>query len=152
MNSKVKYGIITSIIWLLFQTLLFFIGTNYRTSPLISSNVDIVGLILFTIITTIVWFWIGYRVRSKYIEELSLYQKEYIEIDNKCLKKEFTKYFLFKRTRLMGLIFMTAIPWYILSPLRETYQIKDFVILIIFFCLTIISFYFYFKGKKIYKK
>lgn len=152
MNTKIKYGLVTSIVWLFFQALLFIVGYNYRKTPLIDNYIDVIGLTLFMIITTLVWFWIGYRLRTKYIEELSYYKKEYTGIENKRFEKEFLSYFIFKRARMMGLLFLVAIPWYMLSPLRETsYDRKDYTILFIFFCLTVISFTIHFKGRNKYK-
>lgn len=96
---------------------------------------------------------IGSKMRVKYIEELDFYREENQSIPDAIIVGEFRKYFLFNRSRMFAILFATAIPWYLLSPLRGAYYTtKDYIILSVFALLTLIATFYYFWGVKRYKK
>ena len=100
--------------------------------------------------TTIVWFFIGFNIRDKYLKELYYYVSESSELNKIKIEKEFKRYFIFQRSRMFGFLFLTAIPWYIFSPIRQSLGLKDYIILSLLFLLALVFFVIYFRGKRKY--
>ena len=150
MKTKQTYGLITALAWVLGTSLLLVAATPYRTTPLIEGPADQVGLLLFMVVTALVWYGIGYHLRAKYLQELAYYQLQHPELSPKLLRKEFLHYFIYKRSKLLALLALTAIPWYIISPLRGPYTLKDYILLSLFATLALIFGIWHFRGKRKY--
>lgn len=151
MSDRVKYGIITAIVWLVALVALIYVSSVVRDVELINGTTDVIGLIIFGMLSTAAWFWIGYKIRGKYVLELEYYKSQHESFDEIALHKEFKQYFIYKRSKLFIFLFLTAIPWYVLNPLRVEYTMKDYVILSIFFVLALAFVIIYFRGKQKYR-
>ena len=151
MNSKIKYGIATAAVWILFLVCLFTLAGRVRNITYINDATDAVGFVIFGVVTTIVMFASGYHVRKKYLTELDFYLAEHPEISPNKLQSAFRTYFFLKRTRLFALLFATAIPWYILSPNnKDAFEMRDYLTLASFAILALVCVGLHFYGKKRY--
>lgn len=150
MDTRTQYGVYTAIVWLVMSIALFFIASFCRSTPFIEDIVDVIALPIFMFTTTIVWFFIGFNIRDKYLKELYYYVSESSELNKIKIEKEFKRYFIFQRSRMFGFLFLTAIPWYIFSPIRQSLGLKDYIILSLLFLLALVFFVIYFRGKRKY--
>lgn len=144
MNDKIRYGIITLVAWNLLVLLMAMLAASIRGveySYFFEDGTGGVGISIFIVIWSLIWFGIGYHTRKKYVEEKNYYLKEAATlIDEAQYNKEFIAYYVSKHAKVLSIVFLTAIPWYMLGYVNGSFTVRDYLIMGAFALLTLISF------------
>ncbi len=151
MNSKVKYGLISTLGWLTYIYIIFYISrlVNSEVSPekLLWSKQDTIYMNIFLIITCCLWFYIGYSLRNKYINHQQYYLDINQELTEKDIKSAFKKHFISKNSKLLVPLSILSIPMYLIYNWDRTFITLDYYVIaiLIFISLGLLACYKYFK-------
>lgn len=143
MDDKIKYGFISLGIWNFFLVLMAILAASIRNveySHFFDDGTGGIGISILIVIWSLIWFGIGYHVRKKYVEEKSYYMNKVTAIDETQYNKEFVVFHICKYAKMLTIVFLTAIPWYILGYVDGSFSVRDFTFMGIMALLTIISF------------
>lgn len=122
MNKNVIAGLLTMIGWNLFIVILVVLAAPYKGGSywfLFNDGTNGIGMSLFLILWSIIWFAIGHHVRKDYYAQLETYKKSYPSIDSETLQKEYNNQYKSKAAKLILRLLVVAIPWYVLGRYVE---------------------------------
>lgn len=132
MNDKIKYGFITLVVWNLLLILMTILAASVRKvnySYFFDDGTGGIGIALFILLWSLIWFVIGYHSRKKYVQEKAFYRKMASVVDDTRYNKAFAAYYISKHAKMLMIVFITAIPWYILGYVNEQFIGRDFVVM-----------------------
>lgn len=151
MKDYFKYGVVTVIIWNTLIILMTIIAASVRKvdySYFFDDGTGGIGICLFLIIWSLIWFCIGYHSRKKYIQKKTFYKEMATLIDDKQFNKEYAAYYFSKQAKMLSVVLITAIPWYVIGYVRKPFESKDLIIIAILAILSAITFIIYKSLKK----
>lgn len=143
MSNYVKYGLIALIAWnivLVLMAILAAFVRNIDYAYFFDDGMGGWGIGLFIVLWSLIWFAIGYHSRKKYVQEKAFYREQASLMEDAQYNKEFTAYYVSKHIRMLAIIFITAIPWYILGYVNGSFAQRDFIIMGSLAALSAISF------------
>lgn len=132
MNDKIKYGFITLVVWNLLLILMTMLAASVRKvnySYFFDDGTGGIGIGLFIILWSLIWFGIGYHSRKKYVQEKAFYRKMVSLVDDTKYNKEFAAYYVSKHVKMLMIVFITAIPWYIVGYVDGPFTGRDFIVM-----------------------
>jgi hypothetical protein len=146
MNDKYKYGIIAVTGWNIFVILLMAIASFARDIPfgtVFDGRLDGIVRPIFLIIWSLCWFGIGYTSRKKYLSGKAFYREEAPLLTEEQFNKAYRRYYISKNAKIISIVLMAGIPWYILGHVRGDFCLTDWIIIAVMFVASIFAFAFY---------
>lgn len=146
MKSYLKYGFLTLLGWNLFVSLLVVITSWLKGTPftkIFDDGTNGIAMTFFLVLWSCIWFGIGYTSRKKYLLNKQLEQETAPSVDKSLFDKLYRDKYISGRAGMLSLVFLTAIPWYILGYGGERMQVKDGCIISVLAILCLLSFIIY---------
>lgn len=147
MNKNVIAGLLTMIGWNLFVVILVVLATPYKGGSywfLFNDGTNGIGMSLFLVLWSIIWFAIGHHVRKDYYAQLKTYKKSYPNIDSKTLQKEYNNQYKSKAAKLILRLLVIAIPWYVLGRyVEDELGRTDLIVIFSLMLLSAFTFWYY---------
>lgn len=142
MCGYIKYGVITSVVWNVLLVLMAMLAASIRDveySYFFDDGTGGFGISVLIVIWSLIWFGIGYHSRKKYVEERTFYMKA-TSLDKAQFNKEFISYYVSKHAKMLAIVFITAVPWYVLGYVNGSFSMRDFIIIGVLIILAVASF------------
>jgi len=146
MKSHIKYGLITTCCWnvlLLFALIIRADIKEVSISYFFDDGMGGIAMTMLFIAWALIWFGIGSHSRKDYLIKQQSYKDMFPNIDNQVLHKAFTSYYFSRHAKMLSIVFASAIPWYVIGYVRESFNITDFAVIAPLMFLSIICFWFY---------
>ena len=149
LNNFHKYGWITMIAWNLLLVILMLIVSTIRKVPftyIFDDGMSGVGISLFLLLWSIIWYSIGYKSRKDFVLTRNIYREQVPLLEQAQFDKAYRNYYIAKQAKLLSIVFATAIPWYIIGYVDFPMTTKDIVIVAV---LAVISASCFFISRKV---
>ena len=149
LNNFHKYGWITMIAWNLLLVILMLIVSTIRKVPftyIFDDGMSGVGISLFLLLWSIIWYGIGYKSRKDFVLTRNIYREQVPLLEQAQFDKAYRNYYIAKQAKLLTIVFATAIPWYIIGYVDFPMTTKDIVIVAV---LAVISASCFFISRKV---
>lgn len=149
LNNFHKYGWITMIAWNLLLVILMLIVSTIRKVPftyIFDDGMSGVGISLFLLLWSIIWYGIGYKSRKDFVLTRNIYREQVPLLEQAQFDKAYRNYYIAKQAKLLSIVFATAIPWYIIGYVDFPMTTKDIVIVAV---LAVISASCFFISRKV---
>ena len=149
LNNFHKYGWITMIAWNLLLVILMLIVSTIRKVPftyIFDDGMSGVGISLFLLLWSIIWYGIGYKSRKDFVLIRNIYREQVPLLEQAQFDKVYRNYYIAKQSKLLSIVFATAIPWYIIGYVDFPMTTKDIVIVAV---LAVISASCFFISRKV---
>ena len=133
-NDFNKYGLVTMIGWnILLVVLILIVSTIKGVSMfyIFDDGTGGVGMSIFLLIWSLIWYGIGYKLRKDFITTRSMYREQVPLLELKQFNKAYRSYYIGKQAKLLSIVFVTAIPWYIIGHVDFPMTTKDIIIVAI---------------------
>ena len=101
-----------------------------------------VGMSIFLLIWSLIWYGIGYKSRKDFITTRSMYREQVPLLELKQFNKAYRNYYIGKQAKLLSIVFATAIPWYIIGHVDFPMTTKDVIIVAILAVISVSCFCF----------
>ena len=149
LNNFHKYGWITMIAWNLLLVILMLIVSTIRKVPftyIFDDGMSGVGISLFLLLWSLIWYGIGYKSRKDFVLIRNIYREQVPLLEQAQFDKVYRNYYIAKQAKLLSIVFVTAIPWYIIGYVDFPMTTKDIVIVAV---LAVISASCFFISRKV---
>ena len=133
-NDLNRYGLATMIGWnILLVVLILIVSTVKGVSMfyIFNDGTGGVGMSIFLLIWSLIWYGIGYKSRKDFITTRSMYREQVPLLELKQFNKAYRNYYIGKQAKLLSIVFATAIPWYIIGHVDFPMTTKDIIIVAI---------------------
>ena len=133
-NDLNRYGLATMIGWnILLVVLILIVSTVKGVSMfyIFNDGTGGVGMSIFLLIWSLIWYGIGYKSRKDFITTRSMYREQVPLLELKQFNKAYRSYYIGKQAKLLSVVFTTAIPWYIIGHVDFPMTTKDIIIVAI---------------------
>ncbi|MBB3896257.1 hypothetical protein [Bacteroides pyogenes] len=125
------------------MTLLAFVAAWVRDRPLLAvfdDGTNGISTSVFLVIWSLIWYGIGYSSRKKYKIEKKYYREKASNLNDEQFNRFFKDYYISKNAKMLFIVFLTAIPWYILGYVSGHLTTKDWCVIAILIFLTLLAF------------
>ena len=149
MNNFHKYGWITMIAWNLLLVILMLTVSTIRKVPftyIFDDGMGGVGISLFLLLWSLIWYGIGYKSRKDFVLTRNMYKEQVPLLEQTQFNKAYRNYYIGKQAKLLSIVFVTAIPWYIIGYVDFPMTTKDIIIVAV---LAVISASCFFISRKV---
>ena len=143
-NDFNKYGLVTMIGWnILLVVLILIVSTIKGVSMfyIFDDGTGGVGMSIFLLIWSLIWYGIGYKLRKDFITTRSMYREQVPLLELKQFNKAYRNYYIGKQAKLLSIVFATAIPWYMIGYVDFPMTTKDIIIVAILAVISASCFY-----------
>lgn len=109
-----------------------------------SENIEVdswYGFYACYVMATLVWFYIGYGLRKEYITKKGMFVSSFSDISKSKTEEIFRLHFIKRYSKILTIVFVTAIPWYMIANVREDLRTKDIVYISIFMIVSTVLAY-----------
>lgn len=137
------------IAWNLLLVILMLIVSTIRKVPftyIFDDGMSGVGISLFLLLWSIIWYGIGYKSRKDFVLIRNIYREQVPLLEQAQFDKVYRNYYIAKQAKLLSIVFATAIPWYIIGYVDFPMTTKDIVIVAV---LAVISASCFFISRKV---
>lgn len=128
MDSKHKFGLATMLTWIFLLALVVVIA-YFTGNADIKENKEGVAVEVMVIVTSTIWYLIGYYSRRDYLRKEKFYVESNAHIDEQIVKDEYRKDFISRKSKMLSIVFIGAIPWYILGNTDELNRNKTWIVI-----------------------
>ena len=108
------------------------------------------GISIFFFIWSFFGYVIGYKSRKDYVLRRKMFKENFSLLDDKKFNKVFRIHYVSEQAKILSIVFLTAIPWYILGYTNESISKENIIIVISMGTLSLICFLISKKLKQIY--
>ncbi|MEG1332947.1 MAG: hypothetical protein RSD11_04760 [Bacteroides sp.] len=143
MKDNLKYGFAALIGWNILIVLMAILAVHVRGieySAFFDDGIGGIGMCLFLLLWSLIWFYIGYDSRRKFVSEKQFYKEYAPLLDKKEFDKLFISHYVSRVSRVLAILSITAIPWYIIGYVRGAFETKDWAILAVLALLSVVFF------------
>ena len=133
-NDFNRYGLVTMIGWNILLGVLVLIVSSVKgisVSYIFDDGTGGAGMSIFLLIWSLIWYGIGYKSRKDFITTRSMYREQVPLLELKQFNKAYRNYYIGKQAKLLSIVFVTAIPWYIIGHVDFPMTTKDIIIVAI---------------------
>ena len=144
-NDFNKYGMVTMIGWNILLVILILIVSTVKSvsfSYFFDDGTGGVGMSIFLLIWSLIWYGIGYKSRKDFITTRSMYREQVPLLEQTQFNKAYRNYYIGKQAKLLSIVFVTAIPWYIIGHVDFPMTTKDIIIVAILAVISVSCFCF----------
>lgn len=99
-----------------------------------------IDISIFFFIWSIFWYGIGYKSRKDYVLRRKMFKENFSLLDDKKFNKVFRLHYVSEQAKILSIVFLTAIPWYILGYTNESISKENIIIVISMGTLSLICF------------
>ena len=143
-NDFNKYGLVTMIGWnILLVVLILIVSTIKGVSMfyIFDDGTGGVGMSIFLLIWSLIWYGIGYKLRKDFITTRSMYREQVPLLEYEQFNKAYRDYYIGKQAKLLSIVFATAVPWYMIGYVDFPMTTKDVIIVAILAVISASCFY-----------
>ena len=143
-NDFNRYGLATMIGWNVLLVVLILIVSTVKgvsMSYIFDDGTGGVGMSIFLLIWSLIWYGIGYKLRKDFITTRSMYREQVPLLELKQFNKTYRGYYIGKQAKLLSIVFATAIPWYMIGNVDFPMTTKDIIIVAILAVISASCFY-----------
>ena len=144
-NDLNRYGLATMIGWNILLVVLILIVSIVKGVSMFyifNDGTGGVGMSIFLLIWSLIWYGIGYKSRKDFITTRSMYREQVPLLELKQFNKAYRSYYIGKQAKLLSIVFVTAIPWYIIGHVDFPMTTKDIIIVAILAVISVSCFCF----------
>ena len=144
-NDFNKYGLVTMIGWnILLVVLILIVSTIKGVSMfyIFDDGTGGVGMSIFLLIWSLIWYGIGYKLRKDFITTRSMYREQVPLLEYEQFNKAYRDYYIGKQAKLLSIVFATAVPWYMIGYVDFPMTTKDIIIVAILAVIAVSCFCF----------
>ena len=128
-KSCSTFGILSVVAWNVFLGILVWAARVPLENVLANDRLKLIGVGALLIIWSVVWYFIGYQYRKKYMTKREYYRAELPKKDRKNFNEVFFKYHLSKNTKAISTVLFITIPWYIIGQVQgNTLKGNDYMV------------------------
>ena len=142
-NDFNKYGLTTMIGWNILLIVLILIVSTIKGFPftyIFDDGTGGIGMSIFLLIWSIIWYGIGYKSRKDFVITKNMYREHVPLLEYEQFDKAYRDYYIGKQTRLLFIVFATAIPWYVIGYVSLPISHTDIIIMAILAIISISCF------------
>lgn len=99
-----------------------------------------IGISIFFFIWSFFGYVIGYKSRKDYVLRRKMFKENFSLLDDKKFNKVFRIHYVSGQAKILSIVFLTAIPWYILGYTNESISKENIIIVISMGTLSLICF------------
>lgn len=139
-NDFNKYGLATMIGWnILLVILVMMVSTvkGISFSYIFDDGTGGVGMSIFLLI----WYGIGYKSRKDFVTTRNMYREQVPLLEHEQFNKAYRDHYIGKQTKLLSIVFATAIPWYVIGYVRLPISHTNIIIMAILAIISVSCFY-----------
>lgn len=98
------------------------------------------GFYFCSAMATAVWFYIGYALRKEYVIQKDQFVSSFKDINRIDVERLFKLNFISRYTKILTVVFVTAIPWYMIAHVRSDLKMRDIIFIGIFIVASVVCF------------
>lgn len=137
-----KYGILFTVGWNIVLLALLIITNLVEGNELFYyKSVHWYDMPIIIMIWSLVWYWIGYSLRKEFLLQREYYQQKFQMLDQQKLKDLFKIRYLLRYAKILAVVTITAIPWYIIGCVRAYFNLRDIIVISILFICSLLLFF-----------
>lgn len=99
-----------------------------------------IGISIFFFIWSFFGYVIGYKSRKDYVLRRKMFKENFSLLDDQKFNKVFRIHYVSGQAKILSIVFLTAIPWYILGYTNESISKENIIIVISMGTLSLICF------------
>lgn len=121
------YGLLTAVAWNVALAALAWVS-EVPLKQLLTAHLFVqLGFTALLIIWSVLWYFMGYQFRKKYLRKRETYRAALPKADRKNFNQVYFKYHLAKNSRAVSIVLFTAIPWYfVLQAINRNMHSRDY--------------------------
>lgn len=124
-----KYGVLSMLLWNALLCMLILASKESVKEMLTGSNFKLIGSMLLIIIWSVIWYFIGYQHRKKYLIQKESFKADLPIADQDHFDSAYFKYHLSKNTKAISIVLFIAIPWYFIGYVQgNTMHMRDYLV------------------------
>ena len=138
-NDFNRYGLAAMVGWNILLVVLVLIMSTVKGisfSYIFDDGTGGVGMSIFLLIWSLIWYGIGYKSRKNFVTTKNMYREQVPLLEHEQFNKAYRNHYIGKQAKLLSIVFATAIPWYVIGYVRLPISHTDIIIMAI---LAIIS-------------
>ena len=116
-NSCIKYGIYFVVIWNIFIAILSYVSFVFYNESIydeiFGSAFDCSMAVFFIVLWSIIWYFVGYYGRKRFLAGRTLFKDKYPRLDSRAIDKYYSLFYLSKTSRLLMKVVLVSIPSYV---------------------------------------
>lgn len=143
MSDFHKFGLVTMVGWNVMLIVLIQINSAIKQLPItyiFNDGTGGIGISIFFFIWSIIWYGIGYKSRKDYVLRRKMFKDNFSLLDDEKFNKVFRLHYVSEQAKIFSIVFLTAIPWYILGYTNESISKENIIIVISMGTLSLICF------------
>ena len=143
MSDFHKFGLVTMVGWNVMLIVLIQINSAIKQLPLtyiFNDGTGGIGISIFFLIWSIIWYGIGYKSRKDYVLRRKMFKENFSLLDDEKFNKAFHLHYVSEQAKIFSIVFLTAIPWYILGYTNESISKENIIIIMSMGTLSLICF------------
>lgn len=142
-NDFNKYGLTTMIGWNMLLIILILIVSTIKGFPftyIFDDGTGGIGMSIFLLVWSLIWYGIGYKSRKDFVIARNMYREQVPLLEYEQFNKAYRDYYIGKQTRLLSILFATAIPWYVIGYVSLPITNKDIIIIALMAVISVLCF------------
>ena len=142
-NDFNRYGLATMIGWNILLVVLVLIVSSvkgFSISYIFDDGTGGVGMSIFLLIWSLIWYGIGYKSRKDFVTTRNMYKEQVPLLEHEQFNKAYRDHYIGKQAKLLSIVFATAIPWYVIGYVKFPINHTDIVIMAILVIISVSCF------------
>ncbi len=137
-----KYGILFTIAWNIVLFILLVITNLVEGNELFFyESTHWYDMPVIILIWSLVWYWIGYSLRKEFLFQRKYYQHKFQMLNQQKIKDLFKIHYLSRYAKILTVVCITAIPWYVIGYVRDHFNLTDIIIMSVLFIWSLILYF-----------
>ena len=139
-----KYGILFTVGWNIVLLALLVITNLVEGNELFYyESVHWYDMPIIVTIWSLVWYWIGYSLRKEFLLQREYYQQKFQMLDQQKIKDVFKIRYLSRYAKILTVVSITAVPWYIIGYVRDKMETENYVVIGVLLMVSLMLFIVY---------
>ena len=97
--------------------------------------------VFFIVLWSIIWYFVGYYGRKRFLAGRTLFKDKYPRLDSRAIDKYYSLFYLSKTSRLLMKVVLVSIPSYVLLHFEKGFSTLDFIAISLLCVLSVFLFY-----------
>ena len=117
-NDFNRYGLAAMVGWNILLVVLVLIMSTVKGisfSYIFDDGTGGVGMSIFLLIWSLIWYGIGYKSRKDFVTTKNMYREQVPLLEHEQFNKAYRNHYIGKQAKLLSIVFATAIPWYVIG-------------------------------------
>lgn len=143
-NDFNRYGLAAMVGWNILLVVLVLIMSTVKGisfSYIFDDGTGGVGMSIFLLIWSLIWYGIGYKSRKDFVTTKNMYREQVPLLEHEQFNKAYRNHYIGKQAKLLSIVFATAIPWYMIGNVDFPMTTKDVIIVAILAVISASCFY-----------